>query len=441
MSDIVIKIENLYKEYRLGVIGHGTLYRDLQTWWAGLRGKEDPNSMIGSEDNEVAKEHVLALNCINLEIESGEVVGIIGKNGAGKSTLLKVLSQITAPTKGLVKLKGRCASLLEVGTGFHGELTGRENIYLNGSINGMDKREVSKKLDEIVDFAGVGKFLDTPVKRYSSGMFVRLGFAVAAHLEPDILIVDEVLAVGDYEFQKKCIGKMGDVASQGRTILFVSHNLGSVQDLCSRTILLEQGRKIREGKTAEVISYYVGNASKRRSEIILHRSPTSASRKKSDRSEEIVRLNAIRLLNDSGDVCDIFTVRDSIYIQIECDVFIDMGFLDIQVFLENRRNETIFFSYDDQNKCSLDERRRKRGRYISTCKIPGDFLNDGRHSVIVKVVDSKKTYFQEEACSFDVDDSKDPEGARGLWTMGTRGRWPEAVVRPKLEWDVKYSAF
>jgi len=257
MSEIVIKIENLYKEYRLGVIGHGTLYRDMQSWWANIRGREDPNSLIGYGSNGTITDHILALNDINLEVKEGEVLGIIGKNGAGKSTLLKILSRVTAPSSGIVKVKGRIASLLEVGTGFHPELTGRENIYLNGAILGMTKLEITGKLDEIVDFSGVGNYIDTPVKRYSSGMNVRLAFAVAAHLEPEILVVDEVLAVGDAAFQKKCIGKMSSVAKEGRTILFVSHQMQAVSNLCNRAILLDRGNILKEGGTDEVINGYL----------------------------------------------------------------------------------------------------------------------------------------------------------------------------------------
>ena len=256
----VIKIENLYKEYRLGVIGHGTLYRDLQSWWAKLKGKEDPNSLLGGEymGNGKGNNQILALNNINLEIKAGEVLGIIGANGAGKSTLLKILSRVTAPTKGCIKVRGRIASLLEVGTGFHPELTGRENIYLNGAINGMSNSEVSRKLDEIVDFAGVEKFIDTPVKRYSTGMHVRLGFAVAAHLEPEIMVVDEVLAVGDASFQKKALGKMEDVSKEkGRTVLFVSHNMQSIKSLCSRAILLENGEQIFDSGSVDTVNEYL----------------------------------------------------------------------------------------------------------------------------------------------------------------------------------------
>ncbi|MCC5946017.1 MAG: ABC transporter ATP-binding protein, partial [Bernardetiaceae bacterium] len=261
MSDTVIRVENVSKRYRLGLVGTGTLKEDAARWWAKVRGKEDPTLKIGAKNTLEDKEsqgHVWALQDINFEVKRGEVLGIIGKNGAGKSTLLKVLSRITAPTTGQIKMKGRVASLLEVGTGFHPELTGRENIFLNGAILGMTKSEVRNKLEEIVDFAGIAKYVDTPVKRYSSGMRVRLGFAVAAFLEPEILIVDEVLAVGDAEFQKKAIGKMQDISKGGgRTVLFVSHNMGSVESLCSRALLLSSGQIIVDDlDTRKVINKY-----------------------------------------------------------------------------------------------------------------------------------------------------------------------------------------
>jgi lipopolysaccharide transport system ATP-binding protein len=265
MSDVVIRVENLYKEYRLGTISHGTLYRDLQSWWARIRGKEDPNSIISAAHSlnhvimqpSTANPHFLALNDVSFEVQRGEVLGIIGRNGAGKSTLLKILSEVTLPTKGVVKIRGRVASLLEVGTGFHPELTGRENIYLNGAILGMTKKEIGGKFDEIADFAELDKFIDTPVKRYSSGMYVRLAFAVAAHLEPEILIVDEVLAVGDAQFQKKCLGKMGEVSKEGRTVLCVSHNMAAVSALCTRALLFVQGSKLKDGEPDETISAYL----------------------------------------------------------------------------------------------------------------------------------------------------------------------------------------
>ncbi|MFT5726944.1 MAG: lipopolysaccharide transport system ATP-binding protein [Desulforhopalus sp.] len=257
----VIKIENLWKEYHLGVIGHGTLTHDLQSWWAKVRGKEDPNAqiapMLAEQDKQIDGDRFWALRDINLEVKQGEILGIIGRNGAGKSTLLKILSRVTAPTKGNIKVKGRIASLLEVGTGFHPELTGRENIFMNGAILGMSKQEIKAKLDEIIDFSGVEQYIETPVKRYSSGMRVRLAFSVAAHLEPEILVIDEVLAVGDVEFQKKCLGKMDSVARAGRTVLFVSHNMASIQNLCGSAILLKHGAVSRNGSVEDIISSYL----------------------------------------------------------------------------------------------------------------------------------------------------------------------------------------
>lgn len=244
MSDIVIKVENLGKQYRLGQVGTGTIAHDVNRWWHRVRGKEDPYLKVGDVNDRSTKgssDLVWALKDINFEVKRGEVLGVIGRNGAGKSTLLKILSRVTGPTVGDVKVKGRVSSLLEVGTGFHPDLSGRDNIFLNGAILGMNKREIKNKFDEIVDFSGIERYIDTPVKRYSSGMYVRLAFAVAAHLDPEILILDEVLAVGDAEFQKKCLGKMKDVSGQGRTVLFVSHNLQAVANLCTQGIVLKNG--------------------------------------------------------------------------------------------------------------------------------------------------------------------------------------------------------
>lgn len=255
----VISVENVSKAYRLGLIGGKTLRDDLQRWCARARGKPDPLLKIGQKDHGNRDgETVWALRDVSFEVKQGEVLGIIGRNGAGKSTLLKILSQVTAPTTGHIKVKGRIASLLEVGTGFHPELTGRENIFLNGAILGMTRAEIQSKLEEIIAFSGVEKYIDTPVKRYSSGMYVRLAFAVAAHLEPEILVVDEVLAVGDAEFQKKCLGKMGDVAQRGRTVLFVSHNMAAVRSLCARAVRLHSGTLVEDGASEEVISHYLG---------------------------------------------------------------------------------------------------------------------------------------------------------------------------------------
>jgi lipopolysaccharide transport system ATP-binding protein len=264
MSNLSIKVENLSKAYQLGQIGTGTISRDLERWYARIRGKEDPFLRIGEINNQNTKSEsdiVWSLKDINFEIEQGDAVGIIGRNGAGKSTLLKILSKITSPTTGKISGNGRIASLLEVGTGFHPELSGRENIFLNGAILGMRKKEIIRKLDEIVDFAGIERYLDTPVKRYSSGMYVRLAFAVAAHLESEILIVDEVLAVGDAEFQKKCLGKMNDVSKgEGRTVLFVSHNMLAINAFCKTGILLKDGTLHFKGTVSEVISKYITDA-------------------------------------------------------------------------------------------------------------------------------------------------------------------------------------
>lgn len=260
---IILKAENISKQYRLGTVGTGTLSHDLKRWWYSVKGKEDPFLTVGGVNDRSAKateDYIWALKDINFEVTQGEVLGIIGKNGAGKSTLLKILSRVTSPTRGSIKTRGRIASLLEVGTGFHGELTGRENIFMNGAVLGMTKSEIKRKLDEIIDFSGCEMYIDTPVKRYSSGMMVRLGFAVAAHLEPEILVVDEVLAVGDAEFQKKAIGKMQDLSQgQGRTVLFVSHNMAAVENLCSRIILLENGGITFEGDVKECINFYLNN--------------------------------------------------------------------------------------------------------------------------------------------------------------------------------------
>lgn len=257
---LVLQTAGLGKHYRLGVISRGMLYKDVQSWWAGVRGREDPNSRVGQQTKnlDTTGESFWAFRDVSFSVGEGEIVGIIGRNGAGKSTLLKVISQITAPSEGEFRLRGRLASLLEVGTGFHGELTGRENIYLNGAILGMSRAEVTAQFDRIVEFAEVGRFIDTPVKRYSSGMYVRLAFSVAAHLQPDILIVDEVLAVGDAAFQKKCLGRMDEAAfREGRTILFVSHNMGAVRELCTRVIMMKSGRVEADGPSGETIDRYL----------------------------------------------------------------------------------------------------------------------------------------------------------------------------------------
>lgn len=302
MARTVISVENLSKQYRLGQIGTGSIRDDVNRFLARIRGKEDPTLKIGatnyltnnqSQPAGHQSEYIWALKDVSFSVEQGEAIGIIGKNGAGKSTLLKLLSKVTAPTTGSIKIKGRIASLLEVGTGFHQELSGRENIFLNGAIMGMTKTEIRSKFDEIVDFSGVEKYIDTPVKRYSSGMYVRLAFAVAAHLEPEILVVDEVLAVGDAEFQKKCLGKMGDVASGGRTVLFVSHNMSAISDLCSKTMLLKNGTIELFDNTSDVIKRYLETA-------IIKNQSKDLSVIKNRSGNGLIRFLSYQILDEDG---------------------------------------------------------------------------------------------------------------------------------------------
>ncbi len=275
MPEVILTSQHISKQYRLGLVGTGTLSHDLNRWWHKVRGKQDPYLQIGAENDRsktTSDHYVWALKDINFEVNKGEVLGIIGKNGAGKSTLLKILSRVTIPTTGVIKTKGRIASLLEVGTGFHPELTGRENIYLNGAILGMTKAEIKSKEEEIIEFSGCTLYIDTPVKRYSSGMRVRLAFAVAAHLEPDILVVDEVLAVGDAEFQKKAVGKMKAISGEsGRTVLFVSHNMAAVKSLCTRALVLEHGKIVFEGGTDECVDFYLSRNKKELNASLIER--------------------------------------------------------------------------------------------------------------------------------------------------------------------------
>ena len=317
MSKTVIEINNLGKQYRLGNVGTGTMSDDLKRFLYKLRGKEDPFLKVGESNDRTKKgssEYVWALKDINFKVNEGEVLGIIGKNGAGKSTLLKILSRTTLPTTGEYKIKGRVASLLEVGTGFHPDLTGRENIFLNGAILGMNKAEIRKQFDAIVEFSGVERYIDTPVKRYSSGMYVRLAFAVAAHLEPEILIVDEVLAVGDAEFQKKCLGKMKDVSGQGRTVLFVSHNMAAVNNLCSRVVFLEHGQVKKEGKTEEVVNYYLkGNFQ----DLSFGKIPEEFPR--SNYHKDILKVNSVHLKDTEGKNTDTFRYLEPLILEFELE--------------------------------------------------------------------------------------------------------------------------
>lgn len=337
-QNIAIKVENLSKAYQLGQIGTGTISRDLERWYSKVRGKEDPFLRIGETNGRNTKSSsdiVWSLKDINFEIEQGDAVGIIGRNGAGKSTLLKILSKVTAPTTGKISGKGRIASLLEVGTGFHPELSGRENIFLNGAILGMRKKEIQRKLEEIVDFASIERYLDTPVKRYSSGMYVRLAFAVAAHLESEILIVDEVLAVGDAEFQKKCLGKMNDVSKgEGRTVLFVSHNMGSIRELCPRSILLINGLISEYENTSTVIQNYLG------------RNVRDSSNWKSEQSNNsIASIKEVWISNNSLITNKLFEKKQN-HLNIKVDIKKHKLFKTIAFEILTRDNISIFCSHD-----------------------------------------------------------------------------------------------
>ena len=428
---VVIRIENLYKEYRLGIIGHGTIYRDLQSWWAITRGKEDPNSLIGHPGNGQIKDHILALDDVNLDIEEGEVLGIIGKNGAGKSTLLKILSRVTAPTSGIVKAKGTIASLLEVGTGFHPELTGRENIYLNGAINGMNKQEVTRKLDEIVDFSGVEQFLDTPIKRYSSGMHVRLGFAVAAHLDPDILVVDEVLAVGDASFQKKAVGKIQDVSKgQGRTVLFVSHNMTSIRNLCERVVLLEKGRIVEDGEVEYVIGRYLSSTEYSKGVKIWHDLEEAPG-------NEIVKLKSIGIKQDSvneyiGDI----DLNKPIHIEIEYVNLQENAPLYVALWLKDLYGANVLASSTHKNiSLNNDEwfgKPHPKGLFRSECTIPARLLCGKTYyiSPIIGIVPTDTQILCEDLISIDVYDSG-PIDRKNL------GGW-FGVVAPPLKWKTEY---
>jgi len=370
-SNIVIRVEDLWKQYRLGTINHGTLTKDLQSWWARVRGKEDPNLRIdqsvkvsgGSTD--VEQDRFWALKDISFDVKQGEVLGIIGKNGAGKSTLLKILSQVTTPTKGEIKIKGRIASLLEVGTGFHPELTGRENIFLNGAILGMSKSEIEYKFDEIVDFAEIEKFLYTPVKRYSSGMYVRLAFAIAAHLEPEILIVDEVLAVGDAQFQQKCLGKMKEVGNDGRTVLFVSHNMTAIRNLCGRAIWIHQGEICEAGPTVSVSESYL------RRNIRSGLLDDAQKRILSLPTDPVFRFDSLDVLQKGESGATVLN-GEAVDIEIFYTVFKKITGLRVYFDLCDEERNILIRSFNDDSEKQMSE--VEPGNYVARASIPKDLL-------------------------------------------------------------------
>lgn len=427
MSYTVIRIEDLYKEYRLGVIGHGTLYRDMQSWWAHVRGKEDPNSRIGHRQNGRTRgdnNRVLALKDINLEIEKGEILGVIGRNGAGKSTLLKIISRITAPTKGCVKIKGRVGSLLEVGTGFHPELTGRENIYLNGAILGMTKSEVHSKIGEIMDFAGVEEYIDTPVKRYSSGMHVRLAFSVAAHLDPEILVVDEVLAVGDYDFQKKCLGKMDDISREGRTVIIVSHNMASIVNLSKRTILLNAGEIDTMGNTQEVVDKYLDGGATYGSEAIWP-DPEEAP------GDDTLKLHSARILSENNTLSNHINMSDGVKIEIKYWNLKEGNKVWAGIHLFNRGHHIFASTNAPTETVNPDPYWNKPhtvGLYKTLCKIPGRLLNEGAYEVNIALgLDTLRVICHEERLiGFTIIDT--------VTTTKKGGKPVGGILRPRLDW-------
>ena len=411
-----LKIEGVSKQYRLGRVGASSLRDDVQRLWAGLQRSPNPFLSRG-EDNDRTKKseeaYVWALKDINFTVNPGEVLGVIGKNGAGKSTLLKILSRITAPTTGKIEVNGRMASLLEVGTGFHPELTGRENIYLNGAILGMRRAEIKSKFDEIVDFSGVERYIDTPVKRYSSGMYVRLAFAVAAHLEPEILVVDEVLAVGDADFQKKCLSKMQEVSTnQGRTILFVSHNLAAIATLCKSSLLLGNGRLIYSGKTSEVLNEYRGNKVQNNSKTYSYE----------DDNFKIISIDVWGLNSETKE--SIIQEENEVLIELKVILKQDLGKIDVTWHLVSENGESLFsFSTCDSFK-PLD-----LGINTVKCKFPKGFLMAGQFSLNLFLVQNARTpIFQELGIiNFVVNNSPRKESL-------SFGREP-GFISPKLTWE------
>ncbi len=413
----VIKVENVSKLYQLGDIGSGSVSNDIKRWWASVRGKENPFAEIAETNDRTAKgntDYVWALKDISFDVQQGEVLGIVGKNGAGKSTLLKILSRTTLPTSGEIKVKGRIASLLEVGTGFHPDLSGRDNIFLNGAILGMKKREIKSKFDEIVDFSGVERYIDTPVKRYSSGMYVRLAFAVAAHLEPEILIVDEVLSVGDYEFQKKCLGKMKDVSGLGRTVLFVSHNTAALKSLCSKAVFLENGLVKEIGATEEILNKY----HTRVTDLSLNKSWT----KESAPGNENVKIISAKITTDNG--------SEKIFIDTSFDVDIEFELTHPPVsfftgiLFNTLQDEMVFVSPANPIDATS-------GRYTCKCKVPGKLLNNRGYTLNVYFVKNRQDemYLAESLLTFDVLDL--PRG-EGVFLGDYVGN-----IRPQLDWTIK----
>jgi len=375
MPDTAIQVEHLSKMYRLGVINNGALYQDIQSWIALRRGKEDPHSKIGGNKYSGDKDHFWALKDVSFDVKQGDRLGIIGKNGAGKSTLLKILSRITTPTEGTVKIKGKVTSLLEVGTGFHAELTGRENIYLNGAILGMKKRRIDEKLDSIIEFSGIEQHIDTPVKRYSSGMYVRLAFAVAAHLDSDILIADEVLAVGDAEFQKRALGKMQDLSTgEGRTVLFVSHNMGTIKNLCNFGIVIERGEIYSIGDIDVCISNY--------NDMFMPPVPAGIESERYYEPDDTkpFQINKIEILNEDGKQCSVYEAQKELIIRLHFISRKQLPNVYCYFHIKKKNGENFIRCYSTEDGHDIFN-NMPSGKYIIELTIMKGLLSCGEYAI------------------------------------------------------------
>ncbi len=383
-GDTVISVRNLGKRYRLGVVGTGWLVRDLQSWWARRRGREDPNAVVGRADERITGDVVQALRGVSFEVGRGEVLGIIGKNGAGKSTLLKIMTRVTSAGEGEVRLRGRVASLLEVGTGFHPELTGRENVYLNGAILGMSRAEIHAKFDEIVAFSEVGRYIDTPVKRYSSGMYVRLAFAVAAHLNSEILLVDEVLAVGDADFQSKCRRKMQEISRSGRTILFVSHNMAAMQALCTRALLLDEGRVVFDGAVHEAVNRYL--SLRPAGGGVLRGAALDERSNGQDRIDDpYFRCAEIALVDADGTPRDQFLSSEAVYVRVRFACLRRVPNFVLVMMLLGENNTPVLRSESLDDADPEAPRELAPGEYEAVCAVPPRTLGPGCFAVTVNI--------------------------------------------------------
>ena len=422
-----ISVKNIGKQYKIGAAETKFRYNMLRdvivdTVSAPVRLAK---ALIGKSDRRMNQNYVWALKDVSFDLEEGKVLGIVGRNGAGKSTLLKILSRVTEPTTGSVTVRGRVGSLLEVGTGFHPELTGRENIYMNGAILGMKRSEIDSKFDEIVDFSEVNQFIDTPVKRYSSGMYLRLAFAVAAHLEPEILVVDEVLAVGDAEFQKKCLGKMGDVAQQGRTVLFVSHNMSAILRLTQEAIVLNKGQLIMRGPTQEAVDYYLSSGQSQAGERVWDADEISTT------SAPFTPIS-LKVIERSGKVVDTVRSTEPVSVEFEYKLSSPVTGLRVGLYVSTMRGEYVFTSFDtDMPELYEKFDTRNAGHYVSRAELPADIFNEGRYTVGVNASSfGVKRYFMDEnALAFNVDISGAPGTQWGEPRVGP--------VRPRLNWKIE----